>query len=59
VKEVGGAAMDRNKSKTQLNSLLKDKSSDVVSYMKSLSPSGVELEIMSLTNFDMDSQPLN
>lgn len=51
--------MDRNKSKTQLNSLLKDKSSDVVSYMKSLSPSGVELEIMSLTNFDMDSQPLN
>jgi hypothetical protein len=56
VKQVGGAAMHKNDQKTQLIDLLKTRQDSVLQYLKSLSPSGVELEIMTLDNFDLQDQ---
>ena len=56
ITEVGGKAMQRNEQKTQLRELLKNQSQEVISYLKSLSPSGVELEIITLANFDLATQ---
>lgn len=52
-KEVGGKAMLKNDQKTQLIDLLK--TDKVLAYLKSLSPSGVELEIMTLDNYDLEA----
>lgn len=54
--EVGGKAMQKNEQKTQLLDLLKTKPDQVITYLKSLSPSGVELELMTLDNFDLQDQ---
>ena len=50
---VGGKAMQKNEQKTQLLDLLT--TGDAIHYLKSLSPSGVELEIMTLDNFDLQN----
>ena len=48
--------MLRHGAKQQLKSLLTDSKKSVIAYMKTLSPSGVELEIMSLANFEFSQQ---
>jgi hypothetical protein len=53
---VGAAALQRNDAKVSLKSLLKDGTDAVMTYMKNLSPSGVELEILMLGNFDFESE---
>ncbi len=46
--------MQRHSAQTQLIDLLKKDSSDVLKYLKQLTPSGVELEIMTLANYSID-----
>ena len=53
-KQVGASAMLKNKVEANLLSVMNE-NKDVVEYLKTLSPSGVELEIMSLSNFDLDN----
>jgi len=50
--------MKKHEVKTLLVKLLaeKDCSSKVVEHLKTLSPSGVELEIMTLANFDVEKE---
>lgn len=56
MKDVGGAAMKGN-TETKLANLLKQNGgADVIQHMKTLSPSGVELEIMTLANFDLGDE---
>ena len=43
LKEIGGEAMLRHGAKQQLKSLLKYSKKSVIAFMKTLSPSGVEL----------------
>lgn len=48
--------MARNKVEAKLATILfngQNEGPDVIEYMKGLSPSGVELEILSLGNFDL------
>jgi len=63
LKEVGASAMARNNVEAKLATILfGDDASAIIDYMKGLSPSGVELEILSLGNFDFknpESTPTN
>ena len=52
VKSVGGAAMARHGTQQQLRQMIRDSPEKVIAYLKTLSPSGTELEIMSLTTYD-------
>ena len=52
---VGAEALKKNETKVTLKSLLKEGADKVLHYMKDLSPSGVELEIMMLGTFEFDS----
>ena len=54
--EVGGAAMAKNQATRRLRKLLNGERAGVMEYLKSLSPSGVELEIMSLTTFEFGNE---
>lgn len=47
--------MERNQVKARLVSMMVDNEKDVVEYLKGLSPSGVELEVLSLANFDLEN----
>lgn len=51
-KGVGAAAMERNGAVQKLRGLLDKSDKEVMTYMKGLSPSGVELEILSLATFE-------
>ena len=65
LKDVGASAMARNNVEAKLANILfngQNEGPDVIEYMKGLSPSGVELEILSLGNFDLvnpESTPNN
>jgi len=55
VKEVGGAALAKHEVSTKKLSDILFKKEDILPFLKSLSPSGVELEIMKLGNFDFNN----
>merc|ERR1712176_660173 len=63
--KAGGKAMEKHNVEQKLKSLLADKQTQgddgdwwraVIEYMKTLSPSGVELEIMNLVSFDFSKE---
>lgn len=55
--EAGSRALEKHDVFKRLRKLLKDGTrEEVLEYLKSLSPSGVELEILSLTQFDLAVQ---
>ena len=56
--EVGSAALAKHESTRKLKHLLKDANPEVkvMDYLKSLSPSGVELEILCLTQFEFGQE---
>lgn len=56
VKEVGGAALAKNGITSKKLSEILNKKEDVLPFLKSLSPSGVELEIMTLGTYDFSAQ---
>ena len=55
MKEVGGAALAKHEVSTKKLSDILCKKEDILPFLKSLSPSGVELEIMKLGNFDFNN----
>jgi hypothetical protein len=58
--EAGSRALEKHDVVKRLRKLLKDGTrEEVMEYLKSLSPSGVELEILSLTQFDLAVQNEN
>lgn len=58
-KAVGGKALAKHGQVAGLSSLLREKPQEVLSYLKTLSPSGIELEIMSLTTFTFNAPEEN
>lgn len=52
---VGGAALAKHGVASKKLTDILAKKEDVLSFLKSLSPSGVELEIMTLSNFDFNN----
>jgi len=59
VKEVGGAALAKHGTPIKKLSDILQKKEEILPFLKSLSPSGVELEIMTLGNFDFNNAELN
>lgn len=55
VKEVGGAALAKHGAGAKKLSEILAKKEEVLPFLKSLSPSGIELEIMTLGNFDFNN----
>lgn len=55
--EAGSKALEKHDVKKRLRTLLKaSQFPEVLDYLKSLSPSGVELEILSLTTFEFGQE---
>jgi hypothetical protein len=53
---IGAAALKKHDTKVTLKSLLKEGADVVIEYMKNLSPSGVELEILMLGTFEFNNE---
>ena len=59
MKEVGGAALAKHGATAKKLSEILANKEDVLPFLKSLSPSGIELEIMTLGNFDFNKPDQN
>jgi hypothetical protein len=59
--EAGSKALEKHDAIKRLRDMLKTNPTGVMDYMKTLSPSGVELEILSLTTFEFgaNNDPAN